>query len=1458
MEAQDSVRSKAAALHRPRSRLGKLLRVLLAIGLVLCLVATATLWTVTRSWFIISRLEPELERKLGGEVTIGRAEYQGGGRIVFADMSLRARTLTGKAAHVAFIGRAEISIDPGKLLTGNLHVSDVKIDDAVLRLSEDLQPGGRPNFRALEPVITRGGTGHPTPPRVRIRNATLEFGQHDGSNYQMLGQRIVSGEMYPSANTWYMFELREVGDVAPNTEGIFIKGEWNAASNEHHSRIEGLDLDDRIYNMCPQAVRQQWDLMQLEGKVGGMTVDWTPGQPFSIEFGVKNVALTLPIETGGLWARYKGGTIQPTASRPRMHVNSGTIKLGADSIVLDRLTGQLTSTEASTDLVGVPYQVSFAMRDLPPIDWNNRERWMDEALRTSPFDLEFRVENFSLQRTAMGDVPAIDLPLVVAKVLAKFHMTDLMLSTSLQMTRGPATRDADGRLVEAKAMPWGQATIRNASGKYQKFQYQLDDVDAYLEFDSEKVVVHRLTGRGSGNSQFRIYGQIAPPDNDSAVTLHVSGTNVPMDDRLRQALTGGQREAFDSMFHAPSNEALAAAGMLPDQDAIDAARQEQRALEQELALVARDSALDQQAKAAKTEELQGRLARLQRHVQAGAFRLGGTVNIELQIERAFGPKQPTITSGTFGIQSMGILYENFPYPLRVVGGELDWQHDRVAIKPGPDGRGLPFIAPGGGIGSVTGQLLLSKEGSDWDIRPEIAIAVQDDEISDAVYAAIPMSDAERAALEMAHDPEKRWPGGALCKAARIVKGIGLSGSCDCSGTIFSDQDDHIDFDFALTLDDGVAQPNRMLTEALEAHGDLWPAGTTLNDVRGELHVSRKHVQWINVTGRSDQSMVVANGLLDLAGDQSKSDISLDFQDLPVGDYVLGLAQPEVAARAKEYWNRYRPQGFFDAKFEYRDDAAAPPTSLFTIYPRDIKGAIGSQQVSFKSSEGTLTLDGRVVGFEDLQVSAGEGDQLDGSFRLQGEYPLHEDPQTHALVGSWTAGRFESPIILELLDLLELTKPAEQYRQMSPLGLFDADFVVQSAGNKLQPDYQLNIRPRSLQARWDGKPFEVTIDKGQFIFTPGQISIDGLQGEHADGTFALSGEISTRELIDARLKAGYSGSTRSELARAFLPLAAVESLEAIELKDTAPNTRADLTLRITETPVARDLTEWSSLVQGIVETRGASLVAGLEFTDINGSFGLEVEYTPTSRLKLSIVPNVQRATVLGQVLTDLEAPLTLIENGEVIHMPLLRADAGAGAVSARGRFGIGTRRDYEAFIELVDVPLQRFVKTASANGTSSGSAGSTSAGPSGDIFASMSISGLRDDPQSRRGRGLVRILHGTVAEVPLALQVMQVVQLTMPFTGGLDYADADMYLSGDRMIFEQLLFENTLGDLAPLQLFGEGEINIDTLELDVRFRCRSGLVVIRDIIGGIGDQLYEIHVTGPLGNPQARVALPSMK
>ena len=119
----------------------------------------------------------------------------------------------------------------------------------------------------------------------------------------------------------------------------------------------------------------------------------------------------------------------------------------------------------------------------------------------------------------------------------------------------------------------------------------------------------------------------------------------------------------------------------------------------------------------------------------------------------------------------------------------------------------------------------------------------------------------------------------------------------------------------------------------------------------------------------------------------------------------------------------------------------------------------------------------------------------------------------------------------------------------------------------------------------------------------------------------------------------------------------------------------------------------------------------------------------------------------------------------------------------------------------------------------------------------------------------RVLDGKLANVPLALQVLHLLQFSSP-ASGLDYADVDFFISGDRVIFERILFESTKADAVWLQLEGAGEMNIDTFELNTRFHSRSAVAVVRDVIGEIGDQLVAIDVIGPLWAPEGRlVALP---
>src|SRR5262249_34490492 len=80
--SQDSEAMAAQSPAKPRRRKRRFWRLALGAMLILILLIAAGLWTVTRSWFIIGQLTPELERKLGGKVTIGNAVYQGDGRIV--------------------------------------------------------------------------------------------------------------------------------------------------------------------------------------------------------------------------------------------------------------------------------------------------------------------------------------------------------------------------------------------------------------------------------------------------------------------------------------------------------------------------------------------------------------------------------------------------------------------------------------------------------------------------------------------------------------------------------------------------------------------------------------------------------------------------------------------------------------------------------------------------------------------------------------------------------------------------------------------------------------------------------------------------------------------------------------------------------------------------------------------------------------------------------------------------------------------------------------------------------------------------------------------------------------------------------------------------------------------------------------------------------------------------------
>jgi hypothetical protein len=1535
MNADQPIPTDAPALRPARSRLARWLRRgVIALG-SLCVLGLLGLWLATRSWFIIWQVRPVLERKLGGEVTIARADYDGGGRVTFRDIRLKARGLSGPAAEVAVIGRCFVNVSVGELLTGNVEVEDLELADVTVRMSEAAREPGKMNFQYLTPK--RGGTDRPpTPPsRVRLENLILEVGVHEGAAFVANGRRRMAGQMEPIAGQegWFNFDLREVnetGQVISN--GLLVNGEWSADTLEAHSRIRGIPLDERVFSMLPQQARLAWNQMQLQGRVDNVRVDWQPDAPLSVHFNVKDVALTLPIELQELWSLYRNGAVEETSGRPRMKVHEGDIRVGTDSLALD-LTGEVLNVNANgsdMSVVGVPYHVSLNVPALPEISWDAPERWMEEALKTAAFEADISLENFSLRSDAV-ETQAVGLPTIVARTLAKFQTTGWVLSSSVHVSRAEPLKQSDGSLKPGALAMNGQAYINKASGKYHKFPYLLDDVYAYLHFDTQRVVVEYLNGRGSDGSTFQIKGVIEPPDKDAGFKMQVTGLNVPMDDRFKAALKANELMAVEALFNHSSADRLARAGLLPDADMLARQDTERSELAARLAQIKHGADAD----AALIATLEQRIAQLDRSIAAGPFTAGATINLDLTVTREPGPQKPAHFAGAISLAGGGLIFDRFPYPLRASAGRLLWDGDRVSIDPGPDGVGIPFVTPAGGFGSVTGTIDFPKIEGNRKVRPDLTFVIEDDPDNATIYAAVPYSKKEAQ-----EHPEliAGWPGVERSRAGRMVEGIGLGGAFDYHGRITSRADGKMTWDFRVTLDGGTAAPNALLSREIKARAEPWPAGFTLRDLKGEVRVRREGVSWDQISGASGEATLTTSGLIDLRQDGDPDFVTVRMTNAPVDRTALNMVAASSAPRAEALWDRFQPSGRYDALLAYRSDAPAAQAAVVTIEPRDVTLQPHGRPVRVQSRQGSVQIDREQASFNDLMLelsgeaarpelavqaaaaveAIGDGGADDGAapnqpdsgvLSLRGLWTFAGEQPAFDVSGNWARGRFDSPLIPEIMEVVGQQSQADRVREFDPAGVFDMKFRMARERPDMPADYRLDVRPQTVDFTLRDTRVSLTAERGQFVITPGFITLDQISGttgaaaaadDRAPGRFSVDGGIKTSDPLDATLSLEHEGRLRGKDVAAFLPRAVNESLAALEFREHGVTRleRGWLHVRRTGAPgdsalpveiaaqddgaeaaVGADAADgrgWQTEFTGRVHTRDAEFVAGVRFTEVDGWLDLDVSHETGRPPRMSAVSKADHAVVLGKTLFAIEAPMSLNEAGDALEIPVVQARSGDGAITASATAGIGARRDYQMRLDLVGVPLGSLLSPRAATATQLDNGGlipdaSASTQPTappplapppsaaqpakpvtGQVYASLSLSGERGDASSKRGRGIFRVVNGHLSSIPLVLQALQVMQLTLPLSGGLDFADADLYIVGDTAHFEHILFESTVGDSAALQLLGEGTLDLTTMEVTARFRPRSGIAILRDIIGGIGDMLYEIEVTGPIGSPQARV------
>jgi hypothetical protein len=1456
---------------------------------MLPVLAVGLYWIATRSWFIIAAVTPTLEARVGGEVGIGAASYEGGGTFIFDDLRVRARDMQGLGAEVARIGELVIDVDMEKLIRGQVEILSARVDGLLIRTSENADRPGEYNFMQLNPEWDRSAHRSTRVPHIEITApAIVETGVHRGGDYQIVGQSLVAGQVHRISEDGSIFSF-ELGEVDKHgnglgEDGLIIHGQWNSETFEYVGRIDGLQLDEQVRRMCPRMARFYWDRMQLEGSVGSASIEYRKGEPIVAELTIQDVAMTMPVHVEGLWSIYRAGEVLDTQARPRMHVFEGVIRMVGDRLDLINLKGFLTGSEPNHATVGVPYRLSLTVPELPSLSWSERGQWLDQMLATLPFEMQLTMDDFRFDPLASETDAWLGLPTAVARMFSLFEMTGWQLSTQIDVSRGLATVNDDGTLTAAQIQSNGRAFIRQAAGRYRRFPYQLTDVEAYIEFSNDKCDVHYLNGRGAGEATVRLAGTIAPPTRHGAVELRVDATNVPLDARLRQALSGQGAEVFDSLFHEASLARLEEAGLLMTAEDVSGMRERVRELAAEraalLALAKSQAGEGDDALAALNAEID----RLNAKIESGPFALGGVVDLDLRVHRDGGQGKRAAITGQVDIQRAQILYEKFPYPITVTGGSLDWQEDAVTIRMDGEWRGLALVSAGGGRGVLVGQLNFERDESGLvQGKPKLNLTMMGDAINPVLLAAIPPDEGSsdhRAGNAVVEAPGSEGRGVeegdvnapvalSRSRATRLLHGLGLAGSIECTGDIVALPSGVMHYDFLVGLKHGAAVPTPDVSSVMAELGLRWPEGFSLTDVSGVVRVQPGEIGLVELTGRRGDGTVVANGSIDIAGSRGRAELNVQFKSLALEQYLVNLAPADDVGRAQELWDQFRPQGTFDAELRYRADEGQAGAAELTVQPNVLRIAASGQPVAMYHRGGSIVLHENEVRLEHLELDVQTGSREDGTLTLDGSYGTSMDEQRLSVSGAWQEGMFECPLIPEMMRLIGAKRETERYQSLMPAGAFDATFSYRSPQGDSPQTYTFELHPSSIAMVLEGIVLSATLEpSSSIVFTPGMIELKNVEGEHSGGEFNVDGQITLGAAPIVELGLAYHGDLMSQHIWAMLPGEVRSAMRDIHFHSSQAGRIRDATLTLAREEASE---EWSMDFTGLIETGSCAFNVGIPFTEVDGAFRVNAHRPAGGFADVQVLATAERLRVLDRVMTNLSAEMRYSQEDEALSIDGLRGELYGGVLSAEAEVGLDSeRRDYSMRIVAAGVKLDEIAQAESLGASASEVERVQSRGDlrkinmepgangkaSGQLFASLDLAGERGREFSRSGRGTLRVVGGEVANLSLTLRVLQLMQFIPPFADTMDYADVEYYVAGDRVVFERILLEIPFMDRAALQLHGEGEMDFNTFELSTRFRSRGTIPMISDLVGGLSDRLYQIEVTGPITNPVARLlALP---
>ena len=144
---------------------------------------------------------------------------------------------------------------------------------------------------------------------------------------------------------------------------------------------------------------------------------------------------------------------------------------------------------------------------------------------------------------------------------------------------------------------------------------------------------------------------------------------------------------------------------------------------------------------------------------------------------------------------------------------------------------------------------------------------------------------------------------------------------------------------------------------------------------------------------------------------------------------------------------------------------------------------------------------------------------------------------------------------------------------------------------------------------------------------------------------------------------------------------------------------------------------------------------------------------------------------------------------------------------------------------------------------------------------LNLRGIGAKWETVSGSGTIQQRNANIYGAPMMVRMLRELRIRDidPDAGMFSSVDVDFRISGLQMFFDSVILEGNA-----LSVFGDGMMQLDSRQVDLTMKTRLGnrrtqIPIISPIIGGVGDQLVQLRISGPVSDPTvARVALPELQ